>query len=318
MVDALKPDETTQEMPMECCSCILGQAMRTAREAGLSESEQSDVVQQTAKWMSYPYPRSRSTLHLGRLIADQVVTRAKLQKDFDIYHEPKTLSNRLAQTHTDRLRKSILESDTPLAMALRVAAAGNVIDFGAKDHASMDIESELRAVTSQPFERFDIEPFQERLKSASSLLYICDNAGEVVFDGLLMETLRRLRPDLEIHAAFRDAPILNDATIHDALAVGIDSWAEVISSGSRLAGSRLDECSVDFRLRFSSSDLVVSKGQGNLSSLMDDADERVFFVFRTKCAPTARRSGTALGNLQMIQGLHFPHQKILQPSISSS
>ncbi|HNY32140.1 MAG TPA: ARMT1-like domain-containing protein [Fibrobacteria bacterium] len=306
MVDVVTTDETILEMPLECRSCILGQAMRTAREAGLPESEQSEIVQQTAKWMSYPYPRSRSTLHLGRLIADQVVARAKLQRDFDIYHEPKALSNRLAQTHTERLRRSILESDDPLAMAIRVAAAGNVIDFGAKDHSHMDIESELRAVTSQPFERFDIEPFRQRLASAASLLYICDNAGEIVFDGLLMEAMRRLRPELEIHAAFRDAPILNDATVQDALAVGIDGWAEVFSSGSRLAGSKLDECSVDFRLKFSSSDLVVSKGQGNLSSLIDDADERVFFVFRTKCPPTARRSGTTLGNLQMIQGRHFP------------
>ena len=305
MVDVLTPEETLPEMPLECRSCILGQAMRTAREAGLSESEQSDIVQQTAKWMSYPYPRSRSTLHLGRLIADHVVARARLQKDFDIYHEPKALSNRLAQTHTERLRESILGSESPLAMAIRVAAAGNVIDFGAKDHSRMDIESELRAVTSQPFERFDIEPFRKRLDTAKTLLYICDNAGEIVFDALLMETLRRLRPELEIHAAFRSAPILNDATVQDALAVGIDDWAEVFSSGSRLAGSKLDECSVDFRLRFASSDLVVSKGQGNLSSLIDDADERVFFVFRTKCAPTARRSGTTLGNLQLIQGMHF-------------
>lgn len=305
MVDDLTQEEPIPEMPLECRSCILGQAMRTAREAGLSESEQSDIVQQTAKWMSYPYPRSRSTLHLGRLIADNVVARARLQKDYDIYHEPKALSNRLAQTHTDRLRESILGSDDPLAMAIRVAAAGNVIDFGAKDHSHMDIESELRAATSQPFERFDIEPFRNRLAAAGSLLYICDNAGEIVFDGLLMEALRQSNPELVIHAAFRDAPILNDATVQDALAVGVDNWAEVSSSGSRLAGSKLDECSVDFRLRFASSDLVVSKGQGNLSSLIDDADERVFFVFRTKCAPTARRSGTTLGKLQLIQGMHF-------------
>jgi uncharacterized protein with ATP-grasp and redox domains len=308
MVDVVTSEAIIPEMPLECRSCVLGQAMRTAREVGLSESEQSEVVQQTARWMSYPYARSRSTLYLGRLISDDVVARAKLKTDFDIYHEPKALSNRLAQTHTEHLRKSILESSDPLAMALRVSAAGNVIDFGVKDHSSTDIESELRSVTSQPFEQFDIEPFRERLMRAGSLLFICDNAGEIVFDALLMETLRRIRPGIEIHAAFRDAPILNDATVGDALTVGIDAWAEVVSSGSRFAGSPLKECSEDFRRKFRFSDLVVSKGQGNLASLMADADERVFFVFRTKCAPTARRSGTTLGNLQMIQGAHFPNQ----------
>ena len=85
----------------------------------------------------------------------------------------------------------------------------------------------------------------------------------------------------------------------------MDAFAEVVSSGSRLAGTVLGECSDGFRGLFLASDLVVSKGQGNLSSLMDDADERVFFVFRTKCAPAARRSVTARGNLQMIQGKTF-------------
>jgi len=306
---AIMTQHDQDAMAPECRSCVLGQAMRTAREAGLSDLEQSEVVTKTAQWIAAPNPPSHLTLHLGRRIADEVVARAGLAKSFDIYHEPKAMSNRLAQLHADRLRDAIAASDDPLSMAIRVAAAGNVIDFGVKDHSSTDIESELEFVTSQPFERFDIEPFRERLKGAQSLLYICDNAGEIVFDGLLMETLRALRHELAIFAVFRNTPILNDVTIHDGLAVGLDTRADLISSGCDLAGCLLEECSADFRSRFASADLIVSKGQGNLSGLMQDADERVFFVFRTKCDPTARRSGTTRGKLQMIQGLHFSNQR---------
>lgn len=298
-------DEVVEEMPLECRSCILGQALRTAREAGFPDSGQSRLVQQTAQWMSYP-SRPRSTQHLGRQITDEVLSISQLPPDFDIYREPKAMSNRLAQMHVQRLRQAITRSADPLAMAVRVAAAGNVIDFGAKDHATMDIEGELSRVTSQTFERLDIEAFRERLASADVLLYICDNAGEIVFDALLMEVLLATRPGLSIQAAFRGAPILNDATVEDALSVGIDAYADVVSSGCRLAGCVLDECSEEFRVRFQSADLVLSKGQGNLSALMTDADERVFFVFRTKCAPIARKSGTTQGNLQMIQGKGFP------------
>lgn len=295
------------EMPLECRSCLMGQALRTAREAGLQESGQLRIVQQMAKWVSYP-SRPRSPQHLGRRITDEVVVASRLPLDFDVYREPKALSNRLAQTHVERLREAIADSVDPLSMAIRVAAAGNVIDFGAKDHATMDIEGELLRVTSQPFERFDLEAFRERLATTNSLLYICDNAGEIVFDALLMETLLAIRPGFTIQAAFRHAPILNDATVEDALSVGIDALADVFSSGCRLAGCVLDECSEEFRLRYQTADMILSKGQGNLSGLMPDADERVFFVFRTKCAAVARKSGTSQGHLQMIQGNHFPER----------
>ena len=308
MAEEVIEDAGTPEMPLECRSCVLGMAVRTAREAGLSEAERDEVVRLAAEWMSDRDRGSRSSLHLGRMIADKVVEISRLPRDFDIYREPKRMSNRLAQAHVERLHQAIASEEDPLAMAIRVAAAGNVIDFGAKDHAAMDIEGELRAVTEQRFERLDLEQFRQRLMRANSLLYICDNAGEIVFDTLLMEVLRRLRPELEIRAAFRAAPILNDATVDDARSVGMDAFADVVSSGSRLAGSILAECSSDFRSWFGSSDLVLSKGQGNLAGLMVDADERVFFLLRTKCAPAARRSGTSQGNLQLIQGTRLPRR----------
>lgn len=295
---------TPGALPLECHSCLMGQALRTAREAGLPESGQLGIVQKMAQWMAYP-SRPRSAQHLGRRITDEVVAVCGMPLDFDVYREPKAMSNRLAQTHVERLRQAIAASDDPLSMAIRVAAAGNVIDFGAKDHATMDIAGELLRVTDQPFERFDLEAFRERLSTTRALLYICDNAGEIVFDTLLMETLRAVRPGLSIQAAFRQSPILNDATVEDALSVGIDAFADVVSSGCRLAGCVLDECSEEFRRRYQAADMVVSKGQGNLSGLLPDADERVFFVFRTKCAPIARKSGTSRGNLQMIRGDRF-------------
>lgn len=310
MAAIMNHDAQAESMALECKSCLLGQAMRTAREAGLSEKDQTDVVQQTARWMSFPEDTSHSPQRLGRMTTDLVTLISKFPTDFDIYREPKAMSNRLAQTHTASLREAIVASEDPLAMAIRIATAGNVIDFGAKDHATMDIEAELRTVTSQPFERFDLEAFRSRLLTAKSLLYICDNAGEIVFDGLLMEALSNLHPSLAIKAAFRDKPILNDATVEDAKSVGLDRFADLISSGSHLAGTDLPECTPEFRHHYETADLILSKGQGNYSSLVREADERVYFLFRTKCAPTARRSGTTLGNLQVIQGTRIPSKQV--------
>ena len=290
------------ELPLECGSCVVGQAFRTAREAGLPEAERQAVVVAALDWMSGDGPDSRSTLLLGRRITDLVLELARLPRDFDIYHEPKALSNRLAATHLERLRESIAGSDDRLEQAVRISAAGNVIDFGAKDHAKLDIEGELATLDAQRFEHFDIEEFRHRAACAKSILLVCDNAGEIVFDILLLEELRHINPQATLHAAFRESPILNDATMDDAKTAGIDSIAEILSSGSHLGGTILAECSKEFQRRFLSADLVVSKGQGNFSGLINDADERVFFLFRTKCDPIARRSGTTRGTLQLVRG----------------
>ncbi len=286
----------------ECASCLQGQAMRTAREAGLSEADQGGIVRRMVDLMESPDPALGTAQQLGRRITDEILERCGLTEDCDLYAAPKAMSNRLALHHAEGLRCSVLTAEDPLAMAVCLAAAGNVIDFGAKDHADIDIDAELRAIGLHQFQRFDLEPLRERLSRATTLLYLCDNAGEVVLDAILMETLRSMFPQLRIQAAFREVPILNDATAQDALALGIDRLAEVVSSGSRLAGTLLSECSDEFRRRFETADLVLSKGQGNLSGLLADADERIFFVFRTKCAPVARRTGTVLGSLQLMQG----------------
>ena len=194
----------------------------------------------------------------------------------------------------------------PLAAALRVAAAGNIIDFGAKDHATLDLKRECEAIGVQPFGNFDIAPFRKLVEGAKDLLYVCDNAGEIVFDILLMEVLRDLRPGLRIVAAFRERPILNDATIEDAREVGMDRVAELVSSGSVYAGTPLASCSDSFRTSFAEADVVVSKGQGNFSTLRHDAHERLFFSLRIKCATIARLTGLELDTLQFVQASNLP------------
>ena len=101
----------------------------------------------------------------------------------------------------ERLQKKIDESASPFEAGLQVAAADNIIDFGAKDHGSLDLEKELQSLTDIPFARYDIDPLKDALESAGTLLYICDNAGEIVFDMLFLKEIRRLHPGLEVVAA---------------------------------------------------------------------------------------------------------------------
>ncbi len=168
--------------------------------------------------------------------------------------------------------------DSCLYRALKAAAIGNALDSGVGIRCNIGggLEEEL----AKPFVLSDVPLFRERLDTAKTLLIIGDNTGETVFDRLLLEQL----PGFEIAYAVRSAPIINDATMKDALASGLDRHARIISSGCDSPGVLLDECTGEFLDIFYGSDIVISKGQGNFETLSGEKLERdVFFLLKVKC-----------------------------------
>jgi uncharacterized protein with ATP-grasp and redox domains len=240
--------------------------------------------------------------HIVRHLADIVIQERGESPGFDIYSEVKEYSNTLALAYAEKLQEKINTGKSPFETGLQIAAAGNIIDFGAKNHGSIDLEKEIQSLDKVPFDRCDIEPFKKALDSASTLLYICDNSGEIVFDTLFIKELKREYPDLRILAALRDKPIINDATLEDARAVGLDRLAAVMSSGSIYPGTILPETTTGFQKLFASADVILSKGQGNFETLLPVADKRLFFLLRIKCEYIAALSGVKKDNLVLMQG----------------
>ena len=135
--------------------------------------------------------------------------------------------------------------------------------------------------------------FVDRVAASQRLLYLCDNAGEIVFDRVLLEILRGMGKD--VIAVVKGAPVINDATMEDARAAGLDECADVIDNGNDGIGTLLEACSPRFRDAYRSADLVISKGQANFETLAGEGDERIFFLFKVKCPVVAgflkRRDG---------------------------
>ncbi|MBN1361800.1 MAG: DUF89 family protein, partial [Sedimentisphaerales bacterium] len=128
--------------------------------------------------------------------------------------------------------------------------------------------------------------------AAETILYLGDNAGEIVFDRLLIEQM----PLEKVTFVVRGSPILNDALLADAQAVGLTDLIDVIDNGADAPGTILEGCSKAFRRRFEKADLVISKGQGNYETL-SDVDKDIFFLLRPKCAVLARHLNCELGRL---------------------
>jgi uncharacterized protein with ATP-grasp and redox domains len=272
---------------LECIPCFFQQALRASRLAGLSEGEQREVLLEVARRLP-SFSLKSTPPEMGRAFYGLILRRAGR----DPFAGIKARSNREALALYPALRKKIGSSPEPLLAAARLAIAGNVIDYGV--NRSFDLRREVEAASSSARGIFQFREFRQNLERAERLLYLCDNAGEVVFDRLLIETLREEYPRLEITAVLRGEAVINDATLADARAAGLDRVCPVISNGSDAPGTLLSLCSRELRQNYQAADLVISKGQGNFESLWGE-EKKIFFLFKVKCIVVARSVGEEVG-----------------------
>jgi len=174
---------------------------------------------------------------------------------------------------------------------VRLAIAGNIIDLGAKSGLTEDEARQTAATALEQPLIGALAELREAVSRARRILYLCDNAGEIVFDRVLIGQL----PRGAVTVAVRGHAVINDATREDAEAAGLSELAEVIDNGSAMPGTVLADCSPEFRRRFAEADLVIAKGQGNCESLHAERAP-LFCLFRVKCAIVATHCGHPVGS----------------------
>jgi damage-control phosphatase, subfamily I len=191
------------------------------------------------------------------------------------------------------LRERIERSGDPLETAVRLAIAGNIIDFAVLDPVSgvKVIEETISRALDVPLEGH-MENFREAVGSAERILYLTDNAGEIAFDRLLAEQIGTSGMTI----AVRGAPVINDATIDDARACGLSDIFDVVDNGADVPGTLLDLCSNEFRETFSTADMIIAKGMGNYESL-SDVDSNIYFLLKVKCRVIANDIGFDEGSM---------------------
>jgi len=281
---------------LECIPCFFRQALETSKVAGANVRIQKKVLDRLGSELS-GLPLRQSPPELAVTVYGMI---SRLTGKRDPYAAIKARSNRSALRIYPAVKRRLDRSRHLLRDAVRFAIAGNIIDYGAGQ--KLNIQKELRKILGsgkRPAARvalFDLPQLERALGKARTLLYLADNAGEVVFDRVLIETLKGLYPELHVCYAVKAGPAINDAMEEDAHACGIGSVAEVISSGSGAPGTVLRLCSAGFRRSFWKADVVISKGQGNFEAL-EGVRRPVFFLFIVKCAVVARDTGHSAGSM---------------------
>lgn len=227
-------------------------------------------------------PPPKSAVQLYDMIAEECGCS-------DPFEQAKKQSTRQALELYNELKKDIQQAPDPLERAIRYSACGNVIDFGVA--SSYDLMAELKAILNKPFAIWDFKHFKRELQKSDWLLYLGDNAGESVFDRLLIETL-----PLPVTFVVRGGPIINDVTMDDAIEAGLDKVASLISSGCRAPGIILEWCSRDFIKLFNSAPLIISKGQGNYETLTEQ-NRPIFYLLKAKCNVVSRHLNCKTGDM---------------------
>ena len=213
----------------------------------------------------------------------------------DPYKPYKVKFNRIAEEMIRKfqLRDLIRQSDDPFDIACRLSIAGNIIDFGLGvelDAESVDqsIQESLKAAIFG----LSTQDLHQRVQTARNIMILADNAGEIVFDKLLVEQLPRDR----VVYVVKGGPIVNDATMEDAVDVGMDQLVQVIDNGMEAQGTMFDGVSDTFMQAYHAADLIIAKGQANYETLIDTTDPRLVSMLRAKCQSLAQVIGCQRGD----------------------
>jgi uncharacterized protein with ATP-grasp and redox domains len=194
------------------------------------------------------------------------------------------------------LREIVRTSSDPLGAALHLAAAGNIIDLGVQHAGEVDVRGAMEQVFRDSFAIDHSAAFRKSLETCKDLIYLLDNAGEIVFDKILIEELQRYT---QVTAVVKSGPIINDVMMDDAVQVGLTEVCWIIDNGGGFVGCPLDLVSRAFLERIARADIILGKGQGNYET-MDVYDGNVFLLLRAKCEIIARDMGVEFGQVALI------------------
>lgn len=278
----------------ECIPCLLKQGLTTLQlatgDTDLQIQGLKEIIKLMPSLLELPTPP-----HIGRVIHNlpKVIT-----ENPDPYSKVKKEYTNIALNLYPTLKEKVRSSKDPLLTAIKISAVGNTIDFARG--FDFDLIKEIEVSLEKEFAINDYEEFKIDIHKIDKILYLADNAGETVFDRVLIEEINEEFGDRKVLYAVRSVPVINDATRQDAIDAGIANVAEIIDSGTDAPSAIPEYCSAEFRELFFKSQLILSKGQGNYEGI-SEIRIPIYFLFKIKCPPLAQAFDLEVGDLVFIK-----------------
>ena len=279
------------KVSLECAHCLLERAINQVRLATDDPELQMRVITEMTKFLGENFNSESVPSNIGT-DRDLIVQRMTGK---DPYEELKRESNVMALNILPDLIQRVYEAKDQHSMfrtATLIAAAANAIEFDVSGQEfSLDELRQILDNVESDLAVDQVDEFRKLCENASEVIFLHDNAGEVVLDMILMREIKRLGP--KVIAVVKGGPILNDATMIDADEVNLLDYAdEVIDTGAPAIGVNLERNSKEFVDIFHSAELIVAKGMGNFESLTEfEPEAPTVHIMRTKCIPVAKHVG---------------------------
>lgn len=262
-----------------CAQCLMKRHVDAARPLGDDETATKFAKGLMEAFLSLP--EGADSCQIGPAVTKLYTDLYGLEGDR--YREEKVASNAFAIERLPKIYAQIEKAKDPIYAALQLSILGNYLDFAALAGKVRfeDLEKMLEQAENYDLSGPHYDRFLQELKTAKSFVLITDNAGEVVFDRVLAETIHRFYPEVNITFLVRGGPANNDALREDADIVGIPFPVE--DSGLCVGGTPLHQISEKARILLQNADMILAKGMGNTESLYN-CGLPVYYAFLVKCA----------------------------------
>lgn len=279
------------KVKLDCIPCFQRQALEATRFVTDDIVIQEKILRRVVRelegidWTGTP-PKMAHIVH--NIVKEECEVN-------DPYKEIKKRYNDIALSLYPKLNEMVIKSAQPLLTAVRLAIAGNVIDFGA--NSQFDLNETIYNVLEKNFAINDFNKLLKTLERSKVLLFLADNSGEIVFDKILLEIILNKYKIEKILFGVKGAPIINDAMLEDAEYVGIDNLpgVELIEIGIDIPNTGLERNSAEFLNILNNSNIVISKGQGNYEALSNHKE--IFFLLMAKCPVIADDLNVKIGDI---------------------
>lgn len=274
----------------DCIPCFLRQAVEACGMATKDKKIQERALRSVLSELGKTSLADKTPADISHVVHRIV---REVTGNNDPYKKLKDKYNKMALRLYPELKRRVAASKDRLLTATKLAIAGNIIDFGPGHN--FDLERTIEEVLHQDFALGHFSKFKEALQNSEVVAYLADNAGEIIFDRILLEELKGRK----INFVVKGGPIINDATVEDAKFAGIDKMANLatVSNGER--GTGPERNSASFVKFLKSMDVVISKGQGNYEAL-SEIKANIFFLLKVKCPVIADEIKVEVGDMVLL------------------
>lgn len=268
------------KLNVNCIVCNLKQTIKITKMVGLSDKAQKEIIKKVLESLANA-DFEKCNPEIMRRTWEIITCFTNIK---DPYLDIKTKNNLQMIAIMDQLEEVVCKSEDEFLTSLKIAIAGNMIDFAANNNFDCQVLIDnLKDIKSMNLSIDESKSLYDVLKTSKKCLYIGDNCGECVLDKLFINRIKKIFPNIKVFYAVRGNPVLNDVTRQDAIMIDMGSVAEIIETGDSAPGIVMDSVNDEFKNCFNESDVVISKGQGNFESLSSVKKEKMFFLLMAKC-----------------------------------